>query len=41
LRTQLSAEFANDAAAQAKIDAALTTVLNNNQRLVTAIEATP
>ena len=41
LKTQLMAEFANDADAQAKIDAALTTVLSNNQRLAAAIQTTP
>lgn len=41
LKDALAAELANDPAVQAKVDAALQTVLANSNRLAAAIQATP
>lgn len=41
LKTQLSAELANDPAAQAKLDAALQELVDSNQELAAAIQANP
>lgn len=41
LKDQLAAELANDPAAQAKVDAVLQEILNNNAKMAAAMQAVP